>query len=1370
MSWVKQFTELSKHDAATAGGKGASLGEMTQASIPVPPGYVILSSAFERFIEASDINIEIDAILKTVNVDAMHTVEQASADIQRLILEEKEIPQDIEQEILDAFKALGAEFVAVRSSATAEDSAEAAWAGQLDSFLNTTESTLLTNVRHCWASLFTPRAIFYRFEKGLDQSHISVAVVVQKMVNSDSAGIAFSVHPVTEDRNQMIIEAGFGLGEAVVSGQITPDSYVVTKEPRKILDKNIIEQKRGLFRKQGGGNEWRDISDGGAPVLSDEEIFALSETVIRIENHYGFPCDIEWAKEGNEMYIVQSRPITTLADIPEQKTILSKIYSREKSLFYFCIWHNSDVEGVRKFLGEELKAGMFVAPGKDKLGEVWYSPKELERVSRIAVEKTASDKTLRNQMVANMEEAWDAIKPHFKGDKKLNSVEEMYEYYQHIVKFWSSINTVFFELPDRGDVHPDFRDGILRMRKETEAYTDQMSSNFVNFFEETFPKFAKFSYVITPEEVLQLAKSSFNSKLISQLEERVREGCVMIDGVVYPKSNQNKVLEEKGLTLEKAQSSDVSDGLKGKVAFRGKVAGIVKIVLSKSDIQKIHDGDILVTPMTNPEHVPYMRKAAAFVTDEGGVTCHAAIVSREMKKPCIIGTKFATQVLKDGDLVEVDANEGVVRILHSQTLDLRQDDYIPAFEAAGIPLLFSDMLMQTYGTIGVLQAYADGLLKEYVRKDYNDKNLSEGVTLYSSSERFKKHLETLERVFTEAENKLGPLAIQGMREGVLAFFDLSKQVFDAYSKSDPFFTDRAFSETQHNETINKNLKQLQKIKDPYRVKINTFYLEKNNHLETLLGTLEKQLAVPRDDLRWYLISDLLAAFDGQKLQHAVLQERKRAYLQLGVAIGGGVAQNYFGKVAEDAARKLRRAYTGGDIRGVSANKGKEGTVRGVVKVINVDYGNLEVTRAAMNSMQHGQILVAQTTAPELMEACKKAKAIVTDNGGMLSHAAIVSRELNIPCVVGTEFATQVLNDGDEVEVDADNGIVRILKLANQKIEFEKVYTRDTTIIMQELWGYTCTEGIREKFGIENPHRPAIIHYMNDGSIEIWENTTSTKFLMDSILEKNTNDSSFLKGVLEEYERQHVELKTYWAKGTLTDARVLGEYIQKIKTALLNFIPYYYSAVDDRTPPAIREQALAMREKDELFAMSDTFLRNSLHALYPSLVGYETTIRIQDISPPPELPELASRRLHMTLVDGVEATTETLEELESRKSGLLFKREQVESSQYGEVRGEVAFRGVIQGKVKILRRRDQIAEVKEGDVIVSPMTTPDFLPAMRKAGAFVTDEGGITCHAGIVARELKKPCIIGTKVATQVLKDGDLVEVDANEGVVRVLNK
>jgi pyruvate,water dikinase len=313
MSLIRKFAELASGDTDIAGGKGASLGEMTQAGIPVPPGFVVLTDAFEQFIEENDLEAEIDAALHKVRHEEAHTVEEASERIQGHILNAP-IPDDIQEAIHEAFNVLDTKLVAVRSSATAEDASEEAWAGQLESFLNVEKDNLLQRVRECWASLFTPRAIFYRFENDLHDEDISVAVVVQEMVKSHAAGVAFSVHPVTEDDNQMIIEAGFGLGDAVVGGEITPDSYVVEKEPREIVDVNVNTQKKMYTRQDEGGNAWEELPKERAnkQVLSGEQIDELADIIENVEDHYGFPVDVEWAMVDGEFFVVQSRPITTL--------------------------------------------------------------------------------------------------------------------------------------------------------------------------------------------------------------------------------------------------------------------------------------------------------------------------------------------------------------------------------------------------------------------------------------------------------------------------------------------------------------------------------------------------------------------------------------------------------------------------------------------------------------------------------------------------------------------------------------------------------------------------------------------------------------------------------------------------------------------------------------------------------------------------------------------------------------------------------------------------------------------------------------------------------------------------------------------------
>lgn len=302
-----------QHDK-TFGGKGKSLSMMLSQKINIPNGFIILSSTFDNFVKQSNLNQEIDLILKKVDKNAMHTVEHASEQIQELILKTT-FPKNLELEIFNEYKKMNMVLVAVRSSATAEDSIEHAWAGQLDTFLNTNTENLILNIQKCWASLYASRAIFYRFKNELDTISISIAVIVQEMIQSEISGIAFSVHPVSQDTNELIIEAGYGLGEAMVSGKVTPDSYIVKKGNLEIVEKYISTQNKKLvFSEKSKSNVWEDIfdTDPNSQKLSDKQIQKLSKLIIEIENFYGRPQDIEWAYFQNEFYILQSRPITTL--------------------------------------------------------------------------------------------------------------------------------------------------------------------------------------------------------------------------------------------------------------------------------------------------------------------------------------------------------------------------------------------------------------------------------------------------------------------------------------------------------------------------------------------------------------------------------------------------------------------------------------------------------------------------------------------------------------------------------------------------------------------------------------------------------------------------------------------------------------------------------------------------------------------------------------------------------------------------------------------------------------------------------------------------------------------------------------------------
>ncbi|MEM5793803.1 MAG: PEP/pyruvate-binding domain-containing protein [Candidatus Aenigmatarchaeota archaeon] len=336
MEYIKWLDELSRDSLSIAGGKGANLGEMTRLGLPVPPGFVITTNAFEKFIEINKIKDLIDNLIKECDVDNTTQLLETSQKIKELILSQ-EYPATIKNEIIEAYETLsysevGKELeiiksgrdlalVAVRSSATAEDLPTASFAGQQASFLNVKgHKELLQAVKECFASLYEPRAIFYRAKQGF--RHASIAVVIQKMVNSEKAGVMFTVNPATGE-DKIVIEACWGLGETLVSGRVTPDIYIVSK------DGKLLEKKIGLKEIMRVRDLATDKTEEipvprdkkGKQILTEEEIAKLAHYGVILENHYGKPQDIEFAIERNRIYIVQTRAITTIGKVEEIQVV-----------------------------------------------------------------------------------------------------------------------------------------------------------------------------------------------------------------------------------------------------------------------------------------------------------------------------------------------------------------------------------------------------------------------------------------------------------------------------------------------------------------------------------------------------------------------------------------------------------------------------------------------------------------------------------------------------------------------------------------------------------------------------------------------------------------------------------------------------------------------------------------------------------------------------------------------------------------------------------------------------------------------------------------------------------------------------------------
>src|SRR5918992_4845469 len=318
MTYTAWFDEIGKQDIALAGGKGANLGELSRAGLPVPPGYVVTTRAYDAFVEVSGIKGEVVALASAPQAEDPAGFEEVSEGI-RALFSGGRVPQEMADEIHAAYQELGEDGqtpVAVRSSATAEDLAGASFAGHQETYLNVRgERALLEAVKDCWASLWTARAMAYRARQGIDPATVSLAVVVQRMVESEAAGVMFTANPSSGRRDQATISAAWGLGESVVSGSVTPDSIVVEKGSGRVLSRKTTNKEVMTVYTEGGTAE-RPVPEAlhRQPVLDHEAAATLTRYGATIEQHYGTPQDVEWALAGGGFFLVQSRPITTLPE------------------------------------------------------------------------------------------------------------------------------------------------------------------------------------------------------------------------------------------------------------------------------------------------------------------------------------------------------------------------------------------------------------------------------------------------------------------------------------------------------------------------------------------------------------------------------------------------------------------------------------------------------------------------------------------------------------------------------------------------------------------------------------------------------------------------------------------------------------------------------------------------------------------------------------------------------------------------------------------------------------------------------------------------------------------------------------------------
>ena len=316
MAGLAWFDEIPDEDRAlSAGGKGASLCRMFRAGLRVPEGFIVKAEMFTDFMKRTGLRDYVLETIKTIDFDSTTNLIEVAESIREKICA-TDMPEDMSADLKEFYKKFNNGPVAVRSSGTAEDLDDASFAGQQETYLFVIgEEDLIRYVKECWASLYNDRAIFYRREKGFNEEEISIAVVVQKMVSSEKAGVMFTVNPVTMDPDVVMIEAAWGLGEAVVSGMVTPDNLWINKKTGEVVQEYISEKETMVVRlSEKGGTKEMDVPEElrEKPVLSEQEMKDLVDVAIRIEEFYKKPEDVEWAFEDGQLYMLQSRPITTL--------------------------------------------------------------------------------------------------------------------------------------------------------------------------------------------------------------------------------------------------------------------------------------------------------------------------------------------------------------------------------------------------------------------------------------------------------------------------------------------------------------------------------------------------------------------------------------------------------------------------------------------------------------------------------------------------------------------------------------------------------------------------------------------------------------------------------------------------------------------------------------------------------------------------------------------------------------------------------------------------------------------------------------------------------------------------------------------------
>ncbi|WP_298868026.1 PEP/pyruvate-binding domain-containing protein [uncultured Gimesia sp.] len=674
---IYQLSELDSSFVAEAGGKGASLGELMRAKAPVPQGFVISSAAFEKFFSAGD--------LKQFVIDSIQSLSAGQIDLtqanQQILsrINDVEVPTEIVDAVSEAALQFGSKRVSVRSSATCEDSSTSAWAGQLETFLNVSPDDIIQNVRQCWSSMFSETALTYGATHGYGSGQVAVAVVVQEMVASEISGIGFSVHPVTQEPDIQLIEACLGLGEAIVSGRIVPDQYVVERGSNQILESIIGNQKEGLFIGDGKSDtDWRNLDDAGKEQkISDAQVSEYAGILSRLQDHFGHPIDTEWAIQDGAFQVLQARPITTLAEEYDQNLIDESqewqfVVRRPFSLLPASVlpfWLDS--KHADKTLGTHLNETLLI---QDETGTVniFYSQKSVEAYTKHIGDLFQNDHSHLIEILKHALDLYDQgqtrIDQGVEGFESLQEIEDFFaDIAQHTTVFpaWVLIYIESNQLED----------------SEVQALAEQIRSHTLypvierKIIEPLAIQKAKALGFSEPERACELMvwselkNESVTLELLESRFKAIQSGARYIFQFIEGQEEFYLVSQTGYLLTRLSKERKIipendSHELSGQVAWPGIFRGRAHVVLSLDAVgHTMQENEILVSIQSSPALMPLLKKCGAIVTDDGGIACHAAIIARELRKPTLIGTQLATTKIKTGDLIEVDTYAQVVRIL-----------------------------------------------------------------------------------------------------------------------------------------------------------------------------------------------------------------------------------------------------------------------------------------------------------------------------------------------------------------------------------------------------------------------------------------------------------------------------------------------------------------------------------------------------------------------------------------------------------------------------------------------------------------------------------------------------------------------------------